>query len=282
MRLASAAVLAVVVISPAVAVPAGCATARTTCPLGTSLARRIYSGGAEAEYCRRPDGIRQGAETRYYESGAEHVAGEYADGTQNGVWRYRFNNGRNWRAERWDDGALVAKTVDPAVARLSQAELEAFGPTGSGIIKLTSHDPRLYREAREKGGGSFVDRYPNGRPRVAGDYDADGLRSGVWRFWYEDGHLAREIEYLAGIRERAAREWHPNGAPAAEGFYVGGEREGRWRWWDAKGQLTGEAVYSGGARVSAAPAARAPAGEPEGEPMPPAAAPPAAAAPIAK
>ena len=87
------------------------------------------------------------------------MAGEYADGTQSGVWRYRFSNGRNWRAERWDDGALVAKTVDPAVARLSPAELEALGPTGSSIIKLTSHDPRLYREAREQGGGSFVDRY---------------------------------------------------------------------------------------------------------------------------
>ena len=75
----------------------GCATARTTCPLGTELSRRIYSGGAEAEYCHRPDGIRQGPETRYYESGAEHVSGEYVDGTQSGVWRYRFSNGRNWR-----------------------------------------------------------------------------------------------------------------------------------------------------------------------------------------
>ncbi len=280
---------------------AGCATARTTCPLGTDLTRRIYSGGAEAEYCRRPDGVRQGAETRYYESGAEHVAGEYVDGTQSGVWRYRFNDGRNWRAERWDDGALVSKTVDPAVAQLSPEQLAALGPTDSGVIKLTSHDPRTLREARERGGGNFVARYDNGRPRVAGDYDADGLRVGVWRFWYEDGHLAREIEYLAGIRERAAREWHPNGVLATEGFYVGGEREGQWRWWDARGQVTGEAAYSGGARISASPPPRpptppspppgsppaapvsppvapgvpprAPPAAPEGEPMPPAATP---------
>ena len=228
----------------------GCATARTTCPVGTELARRIYSGGAEAEYCHRPDGIRQGPETRYYESGAEHVSGEYLDGAQSGVWRYRFSDGRNWRAERWDDGALVGTTVDPAVAQMSPEQLEALGPTSSNIIKLTSHDPRLYREAREKGGGNFVARWPNGRTRVAGDYDADGLRAGVWRFWYEDGRLAREVEYLAGIRERAAREWHPNGTLAAEGFYVGGEREGQWRWWDAGGRPAGEAAYAGGKLVS--------------------------------
>jgi len=148
-----------------------------------------------------------------------------------------------------DDGALVGKTVDPEVARLTPEQLEALGPTSSNIIKLTSHDPRTYREARERGGGTFVVRYDNGRPRVAGDYDADGLRIGVWRFWSEDGKLAREVEYIAGVREHAAREWHPNGAPAVEGFYVAGEREGRWRWWDVNGRLTGEVAYSGGTRL---------------------------------
>jgi antitoxin component YwqK of YwqJK toxin-antitoxin module len=226
----------------------GCATGRTNCPGGTELTRRIYSGGAEAEYCHRPDGVRQGPEIRYYESGAEHVSGEYVDGAQSGVWRFRFSNGRNWRAERWDDGALVGKTVDPEVARLTPEQLEALGPTSSNIIKLTSHDPRTFRESRE-GGGTFIVRYDNGRPRVAGDYDAEGLRVGVWHFWNEDGKLAREVEYLAGIREHAAREWHPNGAPAVEGFYVAGEREGRWRWWDANGRLTQELAYSAGSLV---------------------------------
>ena len=204
-----------------------------------------------SEYCRRPDGVRQGPETRYYENGFELATGEYADGTVSGVWRYRFNNGRNWRADRWDDGALVSKTVDPRVASLSPAELDALGVTSTGIIKLASHDPRTWREAPEHRRGVYVERYANGRPRVAGDFDGDGLRVGTWRFWYEDGHLAREVEYLAGVRERAAREWHPNGAPAAEGFYVAGEREGMWRWWDTQGRLTGETSYSGGVRTGA-------------------------------
>lgn len=247
----------VVVVAAACALGA-CATGRTNCPAGTTLARRIYSGGAEAEYCRRPDGVRQGPETRYYESGAEHVSGEFVDGAQSGVWRFRFSNGRNWRAERWDDGALVAKTVDPAVARLSPEQIEALGPTSSNIIKLASHDPRTYREARERGGGTFAVSWENGRPRVVGDYDADGLRVGVWHFWNEDGKLAREVEYLAGIREHAAREWHPNGAPAAEGRYLAGAREGSWRFWDDRGQLTAEILYRNG--TPAVPVAPVPGG----------------------
>jgi antitoxin component YwqK of YwqJK toxin-antitoxin module len=226
---------------------AACATPRTQCPLGTSLARRIYSGGAEAEWCRRPDGVRHGPETRYFESGAELASGEYVDGALGGVWRYRFTNGRNWRADRWDDGALTAKTVDPNVAQMSPAELDKLGVTSSGIIKLASNDPLL---ARDRPVAPFAGMHPNGRIRVAGSYDADGLRTGVWRFWFEDGRPDREIEYLAGVRERGARAWHPSGAPATEGGYMAGEREGIWRWWDAQGRYLGEATYQGGKRVS--------------------------------
>jgi hypothetical protein len=224
---------------------AACATVPSvaSCPEGTTLARHVYSGGGEAEWCRRPDGARQGPETRFYENGVQLANGEYRDGALDGVWRYRFNDGRNWRADRWSDGALVDKTVDPAVARMTEAELAEKGPMSSGIIKLASHDALTGRDAVEQGGAAFFGHYPNGRPRAAGRYDADGLRTGIWRFWYEDGRPAREIEFIAGVRERAAREWHPSGQPASEGSYVAGEREGRWRWWDAQGHLTRETNY---------------------------------------
>jgi uncharacterized protein len=235
-------VLALVVVAAA----AGCATARTTCPLGTELARQVFSGGAEAEWCVRRDGARQGPETRFYESGAELLSGAYVDGAQSGVWRYRFNDGRNWRAERWEDGALLQSTVDPAVARMTPAEMEALGPTTSGIIKLASHDPIPGRETREAPGPGFVSHFPNGRPHVAGTYDGAGLRVGAWRTWFEDGRPALEIEYLGGVRDGGAREWHPNGAPAGEGRYLAGAREGSWRFWDDRGQVTGEVLYRNG------------------------------------
>jgi uncharacterized protein len=242
--------LALLAASYTLAVVGGCATGRTTCPLGTTLARQVYSGGAETEWCRRPDGARQGPETRFYESGAELASGSYVDGAQSGVWRYRFNDGRNWRAERWEDGALIQLTIDPAVGHLSPGELEALGPTSSGIIKLASHDPIPGRETREVGDATYVSRFPNGLPRVAGSYDAAGLRTGVWRFWFEDGRPSRELEFLAGVRERAAREWHPNGTQAADGSYLAGQREGRWRFWDQRGQLTTDVFYRDGVRVS--------------------------------
>ncbi|HEY6477178.1 MAG TPA: hypothetical protein VI456_11400 [Polyangia bacterium] len=253
----------------AAAAAASCATPRTSCPTGTSLARQIFSGGAEAEWCVRPDGARQGPETRFFESGAEQLSGAYVDGAQSGVWRYRFNNGRNWRAERWEDGALLQTTVDPAVGRMSPAELEALGPTTSGIIKLASHDPIPGRETRGTPGASFVSHFANGRPHVAGSYDGEGLRVGVWRTWFDDGHPALEVEYLGGVRERGAREWHPNGTPAVDGAYRGGLREGPWRLWDERGQLTREISYRNGTAVPAAVGGPAPDAQTSGGMLPP-------------
>jgi hypothetical protein len=227
-----------------------CVTPRTVCPIGTDLVRHVYSGGAEAEWCGRPDGVRQGPETRIYENGTELLSGGYVDGAQSGVWRYRFNDGRNWRAERWDDGALIQKTIDPDVARMSPAELDALGPTTSGIIKLASHDPVIGGPAGDFGGTPFVSYFGNGRPRLVGSTDREGLRTGIWRFWFEDGDPAREIEYLGGVREGTAREWVQGGRPAAEGSYRAGERDGRWRFWNERGQVTAEVVYENGVRGS--------------------------------
>ena len=36
----------------------GCATSRNLCPADTTVARHVYSGGGDAEWCRRADGVR--------------------------------------------------------------------------------------------------------------------------------------------------------------------------------------------------------------------------------
>ena len=234
---------------------AGCASSRTSCPDDTTLARHVYSGGGDAEWCRLPDGLRQGPESRNYENGVESVVGSYVEGALSGVWRYRFNDGRNWRAEQWDDGALLASTVDPAVARMSAAELAVAGATTSGVIKLAAHDPlRAPAGSGPDGPREIVLRWSSGRLRAAGAVDGEGLRTGLWRFWLEDGTLAREIEFAAGVRDRSARAWHANGKPATEGFYVEGVRDGTWRFWDARGQPLRPVTYRDAAAVSPGPA----------------------------
>ena len=220
--------------SPAAA--AGCATPRTNCPLGTDLARQVFSGGAEAEWCVRPDGARQGPETRFYESGAELRERRLRRRHAERCLALPFQR-RPQLARRALGGRRAA-----ADDRRSGGCAHEPRPSWRRSVRpprASSSSPRTIRspgaKTRETPGATFVSRFPNGRPRVAGSYDADGLRVGVWRTWFEDGRPALEIEYLGGVRERGAREWHPNGTPAAEGSYLGGLRDGRWRFWDERG-----------------------------------------------
>jgi hypothetical protein len=228
----------------ALALVLGCVEIRTICPEGAEATRRILSGGAETEWCRRPDGVRQGAETRYYESGAKMIEGAYLDGVRHGEWRFYTSDSQlPWRRDRWADGALVSVQIEPRAAGQGGAPGDPLAPTQSGVIKLASADPLLGRSARDRELEQFAAFYPNGRPRVLGRYDADGLRTGTWRFWYDNGHLAREIDYDLGIRHRAFREWHEDGGPRTDGFYLDGERDGRWRRWDEAGGLLSDRTY---------------------------------------
>jgi antitoxin component YwqK of YwqJK toxin-antitoxin module len=226
-----------------------CAEIQIVCPEGTAGKRRIFSGGAEAEWCRRGDGVRQGLEVRYYENGAKMIEGAYLDGTRFGEWHYYTSEGgQPWRRDRWEDGALVAKKVDMPPRGANQPPLDPLAPTDSMIIKLAAADPNLERTSREREDELplFAIWYASGKPRVRGHYDRDGYRARTWQFWYESGALAREVMYDAGVRHGLFLEWHENGQAKTEGEYEVGEREGRWRRWDEGGKLLSEQNFSRG------------------------------------
>jgi antitoxin component YwqK of YwqJK toxin-antitoxin module len=231
-----------------VAVLSGCAEIQTVCPAGTEAKRRIYSGGAEAEWCRRPDGVHQGPEVRYYESGDRMIEGAFLDGVRQGEWHYYAADGSRvpWRRDRWEDGALVGKKVETPPRAANQPAIDPLAPTSSNIIKLASADPGLGRKARDDELPTFTSWYDDGKPRVEGHYDLDGLRTKTWRFWAPGGVVVRAVTYDAGVRHGSFREWHPNGRSKTEGEYEDGERAGRWRRWDENGGLLADQVYERG------------------------------------
>jgi antitoxin component YwqK of YwqJK toxin-antitoxin module len=223
-----------------------CAEIQVVCPEGTGPRRRVFSGGAEAEWCNRPDGVRQGLEVRYYEIGAKMLEGAYLDGARFGEWHYYTNEGIAWRRDRWEDGALVEKKIEPPPRGANEAAFDPTAPTSSLIVSFGSSDPTLGRKIRAEELPVFAVWYANGKPRVLGHYDRDGFRTRAWSFWHEGGALAREVTYDAGVRHGAFREWHENGQPKTDGEYDDGERDGRWQRWDATGKLVSDQTYAHG------------------------------------
>jgi antitoxin component YwqK of YwqJK toxin-antitoxin module len=221
-----------------------CAEIQIACPEGTGPQRRVFSGGAEAEWCRRGDGVRQGLEVRYYESGAKMIEGAYVDGARFGEWFYYPSEGPAWRRDRWEDGALVEKKIELPPRGADQPAVDVLAPTDSLIIKLAAADPTLTRTIRQEELPSFAVWYGSGKPRVLGRYDRDGFRVRTWLFWYEGGGLAREVMYESGVRQGLFREWYENGGAKTDGAYDDGERDGRWRRWDEAGRLASDRTYT--------------------------------------
>jgi len=230
---------------------AACAPIQVQCPAGTDPKRRMFSGGGEAEWCRRDDGVRDGLEVRYYESGAKMLEGAYLDGARSGEWFYYPNVGRPWRRDRWEDGALVDKKIDLPPRAANQPPVDPTEPTTSLVVSLGSADPLLGRQvrAREDELPRFASWYDDGKPRVVGHYDREGLRAGTWRFWFAGGGLAREIVYDAGVRDGLFREWWEGGQAKTDGGYAVGERDGRWRRWDSSGRLVSDQAFDGAGGV---------------------------------
>jgi antitoxin component YwqK of YwqJK toxin-antitoxin module len=231
---------------------AACSHAQTVCPRGAALARRIYTGGGESEWCRRDsDRVRQGAEVRYYESGVKLMEGLYVDGVQHGTWRYYWNTGEMWREESWNDGELVAQKIVTRAAKLSAAQHGELGFSGPGAaVKIAAYDSLFRHRQQEQEARSFSERYPDGKPRVLGRYDGDGARWGMWWFWYPNGQLAREVEYDAGVRNRGFREWYDTGHARTDGEFLAGRKESHWRRWDAAGHLSEDNFFHDGARMT--------------------------------
>jgi uncharacterized protein len=227
---------------------AACAEVQTICPAETMLRRRIFSGGSEAEWCHRADGVREGPEVRYFESGTRMLEAEYVDGVREGEWRYYTNGNQMWRRDRWADGTVVDKKIAVPRRASDGTPVDVLAPVESDVIKLASADPTLGRAASAR--PSFMAWYADGKPRALGQYDGEGLRTGTWRFWHPGGGLAREVDYDAGVRQRFFREWHANGRPKTDGGYVVGERDGRWRRWDEAGHVVSDQTFG---RVMLAP-----------------------------
>ncbi len=108
------------------------------------------------------------------------------------------------------------------------------------------------------------------RSALAKGATQDGLQTGVWTYWYENGNKKAQGEYDGDRQIGPWTYWHPNGAlewqgtfaenrlhgpstfffdtgrPRARGEYRDGFEEGLWRFWDSEGNVATEGDFFAG------------------------------------
>lgn len=76
--------------------------------------------------------------------------------------------------------------------------------------------------------GEWIYYYPNGQVEQRGRYDKKGRAQGVWKWFYENGALMREENYVNNLRNGLMTDYTEDGKILTKGEYVDDEKEGLW------------------------------------------------------
>ena len=84
--------------------------------------------------------------------------------------------------------------------------------------------------------------YENGQLELEANYVNDKVE-GLCRGWFESGQLEVEVEFKRDKFEGHFRSWHENGQLKEEGQHKNGNKEGIWRFWNKNGKSNGSSNY---------------------------------------
>lgn len=91
--------------------------------------------------------------------------------------------------------------------------------------------------------GLFQEYHPNGALKMEGKHDENGLRTGLWISYYENGIKWSESYYIKGKKSGHSLSFFPNGAVRYVGEYLDDQKVGTWKFYDENGELTNEETF---------------------------------------
>ncbi len=110
---------------------------------------------------------------------------------------------------------------------------------GEQIFYYENGQVRERRNFDESGSftGIFKSFYENGHLKSEGQYD-NGAMNGKWKFFFKSGNIKEIIFYKNNVENGPFIEYHENGKIAAEGTYMNELENGLLKIYDDKGNLT--------------------------------------------
>lgn len=82
--------------------------------------------------------------------------------------------------------------------------------------------------ANDKRIGEWIFYYPNSQIEQKGKYDKKGRAQGEWKWFYENGALMREENYLDNLRDGIMTEFTEDGKIITKGEFIEDMQEGLW------------------------------------------------------
>ncbi len=90
--------------------------------------------------------------------------------------------------------------------------------------------------------GDHIVKYPNGVIRVKG-YFRFGKRHSKWMYFFENGNLQTEADYLNGVMQGEEKVYYPNGNLMYSGIQKNDKSVGKWIYNDSLGKPYRYVIY---------------------------------------
>jgi uncharacterized protein len=173
----------------------------------------FYSTGEIKAVGTYRDNRQTGKWTYFYKNKSKEQEGNYLRGLYDGQWVWYHPNGNIWREESYfngrEDGPMIEYSDTGAV--ITRGEYINGEKEGEWFYKVNDHSE-------------------------IGVYQS-GLKSGIWKYFYEDGTLQFIGEFNQDLAEGKHKYYYPNGILKEERFYRRGIREKNWKKYDEQGNL---------------------------------------------
>ncbi|TAL57130.1 MAG: hypothetical protein EPN85_14565 [Bacteroidetes bacterium] len=155
----------------------------------------------------------------YYEDGSIKKTGTYLEGLAEGTHKEYSPEGKITHAKIYREGNLIGEGLMDEAGNQQGSWTEYHF---AGQIKARG----VYDNGTRT--GEWIFYHPNGKTEQKGKYDKKGKPQSLWQWFYDNGKLLREENYLNGKREGALTEWNDSGRVITKGEYVDGLKEGKW------------------------------------------------------
>lgn len=182
-------------------------------------------------------------EKMYYESGQLQFEKTFSGKPEmpDGTWNYYFDNGQLFATgdfsrnhEYGSNWAFYNRNGDPyydgQLDSVYVNDLGMYGTPSTVVFCSGIHQ-------------DVIQFYSNFTVRST-ERLTNNLRNGRVYFYFPNGHIQVEANFVDGVEEGTYIVYHDNGIPFYQGNYEHGKRTGIWEFYDKEGELTHTTDYS--------------------------------------
>jgi len=175
------------------------------------------------------EGIKDGPWKEFYTDGSKRSEGNYVKGKQVGSWKYYYPDGKTEEEGSFNkQGKLDGNWRWYYESGNIWREQNYINGLEDGLYTEYDENNKLITS------GEFIEgledgewTYDLGDHKEVGTYRS-GMRNGKWKYYYPDGQLSFEGEYIDDNPNGKQISYYPDGRPKEAGSYIMGERTGDW------------------------------------------------------